>query len=329
MTAASEVHAPVRVRIPADIEAPDRVLFGLTARQVAVLAAAAAPLYLVWQGLASRVPLVVLALVTAPPVAVAVAVALGRRDGLPLDAWLVAAVRHVRGPRRLTTPAGVTDAVPEWAPPQTPAPHENPEDERGRLGPLQLPITAIDAGGPITTSSGSMALVAASTLNLALRTDDEQAALIGGFGRWLNSLAGPVQIVMSARRVDMTDRAQRAADRTQLLPHPALAAAATDYAAFLMELDDVRQPLARSVVITCRADTRPGSGHQEALQRAERTAAALQAIGAQARVLDGTAAAGVLAAAADPYSPTAQPWPRTPSTAPVRGGFADAWTRSR
>lgn len=51
---------PVQARIPADLDAPDRVMLGLTTRQVAVLAVAVVPIYLAWQLLAGRVPVPVL-----------------------------------------------------------------------------------------------------------------------------------------------------------------------------------------------------------------------------------------------------------------------------
>src|SRR5450631_1525527 len=50
----------LRARVPADIEAPDRILGDLTARQVAVLAIGAAVAYLAWRALHTRLPVTVL-----------------------------------------------------------------------------------------------------------------------------------------------------------------------------------------------------------------------------------------------------------------------------
>src|SRR4051812_4036306 len=91
----------VRARIPADVTAPDRVLFGLTARQVAILTAVAAPAYLAWRALQGQVPDLVLIAAGAPVTAIAVALAIGRRDGVGLDTWLLAAVRYLRQAHRL------------------------------------------------------------------------------------------------------------------------------------------------------------------------------------------------------------------------------------
>lgn len=100
--------APYATRIPADISRPDQLLGPFTARQSAVLAAAALVLYCGWW--ATRpfmAPLTYAALVV--PVAGAVAaLALGRREGIGLDRFLLAALAHARTPkRRVHAPEGV------------------------------------------------------------------------------------------------------------------------------------------------------------------------------------------------------------------------------
>jgi hypothetical protein len=64
-------------------------------------------------------------------------------------------------------------------------------------------LAAIDDDGQIGlgtgNQSGRAAMVAATSVNLALRTTDEQAVLIDTYGRWLNSLSTPTQIVVSAQ----------------------------------------------------------------------------------------------------------------------------------
>ncbi len=85
-----------RVRIPADFERPDKLLAGLTARQLAILAVAAVAL---WGGYAATRHLM--------PVAVygAVAIPIG---AVAADRWVSAAWRHHRAPHRLVpAPDGV------------------------------------------------------------------------------------------------------------------------------------------------------------------------------------------------------------------------------
>jgi hypothetical protein len=304
----------VGARVPADVEAPDRIVWGLTARQVAILAAAAATGYLIFRAVGTLVPLPVAAALLIPLAGVSVALALGRRDGLPLDGWLWAAIRYRRAPRRAAPmPEGAT-AAPGWAP-------AVPADAPPAV--LRLPADAIGDNGVIALGNGGAAvLVAATTVNVGLRTGAEQAALVGSYGRWLNSLTGPVQVVVSAQRVDLTSHALRVADAAQSLPHPALADAALDYSDFLLDVAQHRDPLWRTVTIACTATGERGAA-AEAMRRAEHTATALSTLGAQTRVLDGATATAVLTAAVDPYQYGDASWPRTPPHAAVTAAHYD------
>ncbi|WP_433304254.1 PrgI family mobile element protein [Actinoplanes sp. CA-030573] len=301
----------VRAQVPADIEAPDKIVWGLTARQVAVLAAAAALGWLLLKATGGRLPLQVTLIGGIPFAGAAVALALGRRDGLSLDAWLLAALRYRRRPRRLVpAPEGIAPA-PAWAPP---AAGEQP------LSVLRLPVQAIRDDGLLELGDSSAVLVAASTVNVGLRTGAEQVALVAGYARWLHSLTGPVQIVVSSRRVELTGHAQRIAAAAGALPHPALGDAALDYAGFLAELAAQREPLWRTVTIACTA--RAGrSGAAEAARRAAHTAATLAGLGVATQVLDGSSATAVLTAAVDPYQSTDASWPRTAPGRPVTGRY--------
>src|SRR4051812_8180409 len=100
-----DAEVDLRARIPADVDAPDKLFYGLTARQVAIFATAGVAGYLIWQAVGARAPLPVTAALWIPITTVAVVLALGRREGLSLDAWLLAALAHRRAPRR-SVPAG-------------------------------------------------------------------------------------------------------------------------------------------------------------------------------------------------------------------------------
>src|SRR6266496_5302681 len=116
----SRTDVPYSVRIPADVEAPDKLVHGLTARQMAILAVAAAACWLAWRAVGRMVPPQLMLAGFVPVLAAAVGVALGRRDGLGMDAWLLAAVRQRRAPRRLVPAPDGLPAPPNWAP-QLPA----------------------------------------------------------------------------------------------------------------------------------------------------------------------------------------------------------------
>ena len=305
-----------RAAIPADVEAPDKLIYNLTARQVTILATAAMLAYGLFKTLVKiPVPLPAAAAAIIPIMGVATAVALGRRDGVSLDRWFLAAIMHRRtSKRQVPAPDGVA-AAPAWAPVAVP----NPGGRQAPPSVLRLPAKAITDAGVIDLGGGTAAtMVAATTINIGLRTGEEEAALLGADGRWLNSLSGPVQVAVSAQRVDLSSHAQRIADNAAALAAPALAEAALDYGEFLLDLAADRDPLWRTVTIVCTAT---GSGAPgEAARRGEYTASALSALGVDARVLDGATATAVLAAAVDPYQYTDASWPRAVPTTPISGG---------
>jgi hypothetical protein len=291
------------------VDTPDKIVYGLTARQLAILTVAGLAAFGLFRLLGHRLPAPVLIAVLIPVAGVATVLALGRRDGLPMDAWLLAGIRSTRTPNhRIPSVGDQPTPVPGWAPTQPAA----------RLGVLRLPAQAISEAGVINTGDRAVALVAATTVNIDLRTGDEQAALIGAYGRWLNSLSGPVQIVVSAQRVDLSSHAQRITGNAEHITNPALVEVARDYADFLDDLAIRRDPLWRTVTIAVAATgSRAGT---EATRRAEQTATALTALGAQTAVLDGGRATAVLATATDPYTPADTSWPRTPPGTVVTGG---------
>ncbi|MFI7307179.1 PrgI family protein [Micromonospora aurantiaca] len=285
---------PVTARMPADVDAPDKVLYGLTFRQLAIVAVAAVVFYGGWKVLHAVVPAPVLLGAGVVLGGLVFGLAVGRRDGLPMDVWLAYAVRHWRAPRALST-TDTTGKTPDWV--------QAPASTVTLPAPLTLPADAIDEHGEISLGAVKAAMVAATSVNLALRTADEQAALVDTFGRWLNSLSTPTQIVVSAQPVDLHSAARTLAHAADAMPHPALADAAADHARFLDDLAQRRDPLRRQVLIVTRT-TSGERGEHAARRRADQAVRALSGLGVATRALDGRAATAALAAAADPYRPS-------------------------
>jgi hypothetical protein len=329
---------PYAARVPADIDAPDRVLYGLTARQVAILAATGALLWAAYRTLTPLVPPSVVGIAAVPIAAMAAGLALGRRDGISMDRWVAAALAAARAPRLLVAAAHPVPPAPAWAPDiraddsTGPGAAATTRRRRGttrtgkgaaapapRLAPLRLPADRITPGGVVDLDQGRVAVTAVSTVNFDLRSPDEQYALIEAAGRWLNSLSAPIQIVVSTRRVDMDAHADLVEQRLDWLPHPALADAAAGYADFLRQLGDERDPLDRRIVVAHRVG--PHADAATARRHAEHTARALSGLGAPTRVLDGGAVTDVLAAACNPWQNTGfgRPTPDATITGPPAG----------
>jgi hypothetical protein len=240
-------------RIPADVNRPDRVVGPFTARQSVILAAATALLYGAWLGLRAWVPLSLFLTGAVPLGALAVAVAVGQRDGLPLDQFLLAALRHVANPRRVPAPtaAGIPDpfAHPkiDWDDPGRRRDTRRARVVGERPGPSGLLAAATtaslghDAASPGVLDLGAGGLVAVavvSTLDLRLRTPAEQDALLAGFARYLHTLTGPVQLLIRTVPVSLTGHLGALQQQARGLPHPALVLAALAHRAHLAHLAD-------------------------------------------------------------------------------------------
>lgn len=290
----------MRARVPADIERPDRIAFGMSGRQVVILAVTGLLLYAAWTAVATLVHPLVFLVAAMPVAAGAFSLAVGRRDGIPLDAWVLAALRHRRSPRRLVPAEGPVIPAPAWV-----ATSAGPGDRLPLPAPLRLPARGITGDGLIDLGSdGTTGLVAASTVAFGLRTSGEQNGLVAGFARWLHSLDGPAQIVVRAQRVDLTYLADRFLAAAPGLPHPALEDAARAHVAFLDDLAGQRELLHRQVTVAVRS--RRGAHH--AAHHAAEVVRALGGCEVPARVLTGPDTAVRLAASLDPTAPTFTPY---------------------
>ena len=118
---------------------------------------------------------------------------------------------------------------------------------------------------------------------------------MAAFGRWLNSLQQPAQILIRAHRVDLSAMATGIRHDAPALPHPALERAALGHAAFLDHLTAERDLLARQVLVAVRE---PTAGR--AWRRIGDAARALAAADLAVTPLDGLQTAAVLAACCAP-----------------------------
>ncbi|MCW6003726.1 PrgI family protein [Micromonospora sp. CPCC 205371] len=282
-----------RAMVPANIGAADKIAFGLTFRQLAILGGVGLAGFGLYRTYGQALPPMVWLILGLPIAAATVVIALGRRDGLPLDVWLKHAFVLTRTPRTLAPgQPRATSVAAVAAKPVLPA-------------PLRSPVTAISPAGVLTSEGGNRVVIACGTTNIHLRTGVEQAGLLDGFGRFLNSLTGPAQLVVSAHRHDLTGYAQAIADNAPRLPHPALEQAADDYATFLLELDASRDPLRRQVLVVVSGE-----------RAADTATRALSGLGVETIALDGPAVTAALAAAVDPFAPPV-PGPRAVPGIPI------------
>lgn len=241
------------VRIPADVDREDRVIGPLTARQLLILTLTGMLLYAVYNATRAIVPLAVFLFVAIPVGAVSAVLALGQRDGVPLDRLVLAALRQRLSPRhRVTAPEGV-QPPPEWLDQVA-----DPTESAVMPAELKLPAEAVTDTGVVDLGKDGVAVVAVcSTVNFSLRTPAEQEALVASFGRYLHSLTAPVQVLVRAERLDLSRQIAELQDQAGGLPHPALEQAAREHAEYLNQLGRATDLLRRQVLLILREPVHP------------------------------------------------------------------------
>ncbi|MDH6120265.1 hypothetical protein ABH930_005821 [Kitasatospora sp. GAS204A] len=299
---------PPPVKIPAEVEREDAVLGPLSARQTVQLGAVVVVLWLGYQATKRFIP-PLFYLAAAVPLATAAGLAvLTRREGLPLDRWLLAAWHHHRSPRRLIPAAATSDEMLPW---QAAVQQAQPAPP---LAELRLPIADVRPDGVLEVAGGGRVVLSrAGTVNFGLRTGGEQRALVAAFARWLNALTGPVQILVRTQRLEIGPAVAELEQAAAALPHPWLEVACREHAAFLAGLAAEQELLSRQVLVAHRETGTDRAAGMHALRRAEEAAGLLAAAEVPLRTLSGGDAFAQLAAATTPDAPL-HPDPALPNT---------------
>ncbi|MGW2057767.1 PrgI family protein [Streptomyces sp. NPDC001840] len=291
-------------RVPADISRPDRLLGPFTARQTVILAVAALVLYGGWWVTRPFMAPLAYAVLVIPVAGAVSALALGRREGIGLDRFLLAALAHARTPKRQVY-------APEEVPP---LPAVTPGRWAKAAGPspavARMPYEGVTAGGVLNLGrEGNAALATCSTVNFELRSAAEQQGLTAAFARWLNSLTGPTQLLVRCHRIDLAPLADALQEDAAALPHPALERAARAHADFLGDLACGGNLLGRQIVLVAREEpvahgARRHAGEGRVLQRVHEAARALTSAEITVTPLDAEQSAGLVRAACNPDAPT-------------------------
>ncbi|GAB4001557.1 hypothetical protein GCM10029992_37410 [Glycomyces albus] len=274
------------VAVPADVDLADRVLWGLTVRQVAILAPVALGLLAAWRALLGSVPILVLLAATAPVAAIALALALARVDAVGLDRLAWAALRGPRGRVAAGSPS------PDAREVMTRLTGRKPASVRTVTGPARR----VRADGLVDLGPGGVAVALdVGFVNFTLRSGSEQSVLVAAFARMLNATDAHIQVVVSARPVDLGGYLAAFDERACRL-EGRLAEAAGAHRAWMGELTAGRRLLRREITVVATAASADGAEYA-----ARAIEAAAQAMGVEAARLDGAELAARCRYAVDPF----------------------------
>jgi hypothetical protein len=101
-----------------------------------------------------------------------------------------------------------------------------------------VPIKEVRSGIVVLKDGGLRAILVASSLNLSLKSSDEQTAIINQFQNFINGLDFPTQIVMQSRRLDIRPYLLSLEERLKAQTEPLLKIQTKEYIDFIKSFTD-------------------------------------------------------------------------------------------
>ncbi|MBF8280840.1 MAG: hypothetical protein HW383_613 [Candidatus Magasanikbacteria bacterium] len=122
-----------------------------------------------------------------------------------------------------------------------------------------LDIAAIRDDTVILRDGTLRAVLLASSINFALKSDDEQTALISSYVGFLNTLDFPLEIIIHSRRLDIEPYLNRLAEKEKKQTNELLRVQIADYRAFVAELVKLGEIMTKRFYVAVPYDPVTGS----------------------------------------------------------------------
>lgn len=117
-----------------------------------------------------------------------------------------------------------------------------------------LPIAEIKDGTVILKDGTLRSVLMVSSINFALKSEEEQNALIAGYVGFLNGLDFPLQIVVQSRKLNIQSYLDQLYQQEQQQPNELLRVQIADYRAFIKELVDIGQIMTKRFYVVVPMD---------------------------------------------------------------------------
>lgn len=117
-----------------------------------------------------------------------------------------------------------------------------------------LPISEIKADTVILKDGTLRAVLLVSSINFALKSEDEQNALISSYVGFLNSIDFPLQVVIQSRQLQIQPYLEGLREREKAQENELLRIQIADYRAFVEELIDIGQIMTKRFYVVVPYD---------------------------------------------------------------------------
>lgn len=112
-----------------------------------------------------------------------------------------------------------------------------------------IPVKEIRDGVIILKDGSFCSIVDVTSINLSLRSAEEQMAVIGGFQSFLNTLDFPVQIIIQSRRYDVRPYIISLENRMREQQEPLLQIQTREYIEFIRSFAETRNIMRKSFYV--------------------------------------------------------------------------------
>lgn len=99
-----------------------------------------------------------------------------------------------------------------------------------------LPVSEIKEGVVVMKDKSLRSVIIVSSLNFALKSEDEKSAIISSYQSFLNSLSFPLQIIASSRKIDLSGYLKSIKEASAKQSSPLIKLQTDEYHNFLSEL---------------------------------------------------------------------------------------------
>lgn len=117
-----------------------------------------------------------------------------------------------------------------------------------------LPIAEIKEGVVVLKDGTLRKVLMTSSVNFALKSEDEQNALISSYVSFLNALDFPLQIVVQSRKLQIKPYLAKLADLEKKQPSELMRIQIADYRAFVEEIVDIGQIMTKRFYVVVPYD---------------------------------------------------------------------------
>lgn len=112
-----------------------------------------------------------------------------------------------------------------------------------------LPISEIRDDLVILKDGTLRKVLIVSSINFALKNEDEQKAIISGYVQFLNTLEAPIQIVIQSRKLDIKEYLEKLRKLAKVQTNELLKIQTTEYTNYIEQLVDLAQIMEKKFFI--------------------------------------------------------------------------------